>query len=195
MIASLQGTVESMSADYAVINVGGVGFQVFMPTSSLSTIGASGAKVKLHTYLHVREDNLSLYGFSTPDERIIFQSLINVSGIGPKLALAILSALSVEQIVSAVAANNSSLLRTVSGVGKKMADRLILELQDKLNSQLLSITSSSDAASSEVIAALTALGYSVIEASRAIASLPVGNNLSLEDKIKKALNYFSENKT
>ena len=132
MIASLQGKIESLGGDWAIINVNGVGFQVYMPTSTLSTLGAIGEEVKLHTYLHLREDNATLYGFATSDELGLFQTLIGVSGLGPKLALAMLSAMSVEKLTMAIATGSADLLTMIPGIGKKMANRLILELKEKI---------------------------------------------------------------
>ena len=191
MIASLSGKIETLGGDYAVINVGGVGFQAFMPTSTISNIGSTGSGVKLPPHLHVREDALTLYGFATPDELALFQTLINISGLGPKLALAMLSAMSVEQLSIALAAGSSELLTSIPGIGKKMAHRLILELKDKIATGLvISAGSLPSEGSAEVIAALTSLGYSAAEAARAVASLPAGGELTLEEKIRLALQYF-----
>ena len=192
MIASLSGKVESLSGDYAVINVGGVGFQVFMPTSTISAICSTSSEAKLHTHLHVREDALILYGFATPDELTLFHMLINVSGLGPKLALAMLSAMSVEQLSMALAAGSSELLTSIPGIGNKMAHRLILELKDKIAAGLvISSGALPSEGSAEVISALTSLGYSAAEAARAVASLlPETADLPLEEKIKQALGYF-----
>jgi Holliday junction DNA helicase RuvA len=132
MIATLSGKVEALGGDYAVINVVGVGFQVFMPTSTISAIGSTGSEAKLHTHLHVREDTLTLYGFATHEELTLFQILIDVSGLGPKLALVMLSAMSVDNLSMALAAGSSELLTSIPGIGKKMAHRLILELKDKI---------------------------------------------------------------
>ena len=191
MIASLYGRLDSLSTDSAVINVGGIGFQVYMPTSTLSTLGTVGKDVKLHTHLHLREDNATLYGFATSDELGLFQTLIGVSGLGPKLALAMLSALSVEQLAMAIATGSTDMLTTVPGVGKKMASRIILELKEKIGAGLIATPTAQLAQeNTDVLAALTALGYSVVEATGAVATLPPDQNLSLEEKIKLALQYF-----
>ncbi len=192
MIASLHGKLESLSSDGAVINVGGIGFQVYMPTSTLSTLGAIGEEVKLHTHLHLREDNAALYGFASTDELGLFQNLISVSGLGPKLALAMLSAMNIERLTMAIATSSVDLLTEVPGIGKKMANRLILELKDKLGAGWITTPAVQLAEeNAEVVAALTSLGYSVSEATRAVASLPPDSELSLEDKIKQALSYFT----
>jgi len=191
MIASLYGRLDSLSTDSAVINVGGIGFQVYMPTSTLSTLGTVGKEVKLHTHFHLREDNATLYGFATSDELGLFQTLIGVSGLGPKLALAMLSAMSVEQLAMAIATGSTDMLTTVPGVGKKMASRIVLELKEKIGAGLIATPAAQLAQeNTDVLAALTALGYSVVEATHAVATLPPDQNLSLEEKIKLALQYF-----
>ena len=191
MIASLYGRLDSLSTDSAVINVSGIGFQVYMPTSTLSTLGTVGKEVKLHTHFHLREDNATLYGFATSDELGLFQTLIGVSGLGPKLALAMLSALSVDQLAMAIATGSTDMLTTVPGVGKKMASRIILELKEKIGAGWITTPATQLAQeNTDVLAALTTLGYSVVEATGAVATLPADQNLNLEEKIKLALQYF-----
>jgi len=192
MIASLHGTLESLGGDWAVINVNGIGFQVYMPTSTLSSLGTIGKEVHLQTYLVMREDSVTLYGFNTAEELELFQILIGVSGLGPRLALAILSAMSVEQASMAIATGSTDLLTLIPGIGKKMAERLIVELKDKIGAGLISTSATQLAqGNTDVIAALTSLGYSVYEASRAVASLPPSTDLSLEEKVRLALQFFT----
>ncbi len=192
MIASLHGILESLGVDGAVINVGGIGFQVSMPTSTLSTLGTVGEEVKLHTYLHLREDNASLYGFASTEEMGLFQNLISVSGLGPRLALAMLSAMNIERLTMAIATSSVDLLTEVPGIGKKMANRLILELKEKIGAGWITTPSVQSAEeNAEAMAALTSLGYSISEATRAVASLPSDAKLSLEDKVRQALAYFT----
>ncbi len=191
MIASLRGTLEAIGSDWAIIDVGGVGFQVYMPTSALSALSAIGEKVKLHTHLHLREDNATLYGFASADELGLFQTLIGVSGLGPKLALAMLSAMNVEKLAMAIATSSTDLLTMVPGIGKKMANRLILELKEKIGAGWITTPAAQLAQENiDVVAALTSLGYSVSEATRAVATLPPSSDLSLEEKIKLALQYL-----
>ena len=191
MIASLHGKLESLGSDWAIINVGGVGFQVYMPTSTLSTLGTTGEEVELHTHLYLREDNATLYGFGSAEELGLFQTLISVSGLGPKLALAMLSAMSVEQLAMAIATGSADMLTIVPGIGKKMASRLILELKEKIGAAWIAAPAAQLAReNTDVLAALTSLGYSVSESSRAVATLPPSADLSLEEKIKLALQYF-----
>ena len=191
MIASLHGKLESLGSDCAIINVNGVGFQVYMPTSTLSTLGTTGEEVHLYTHLVMREDSVTLYGFDTAEELELFQTLIGVSGLGPRLALAVLSAMSVEQTSMAIATGSVALLTTIPGIGKKMAERLIVELKDKIGAGLI-ITPTTQLAqeNADVLAALTSLGYSVSEASRAVATLPQSSDLNLEEKVKLALQYL-----
>ncbi len=192
MIASLYGKLESLGSDGAIINVGGIGFQVYMPTSTLSTLGKIGEEVKLHTYFHLREDNAALYGFASTDELGLFQNLISVSGLGPKLALAMLSAMNIERLTMAIATSSVDLLTEIPGIGKKVANRLILELKEKIGAGWITTPAVQLAEeNAEVVAALTSLGYSVSEATRAVASLPPDSELSLEDKVKQALAYFT----
>ena len=191
MISSLQGKLESLGSDWAIINVGGIGFQVYLPTSVLSSLGAVGEEVKLYTHLHLREDNVALYGFASTEELALFQMLIGVSGLGPRLALAMLSAMNVEQLTMAIVTGSSDLLTTVPGIGKKVASRLILELKEKIGAGWV-ITPATEIAqeNADVLAALTSLGYSASEATRAVVTLPPSPDLKLEEKIKLALQYF-----
>ena len=191
MIASLQGKVESLGSDWAIISVAGIGFQVYMPTTDLSALGSPGDEVKLYTHLHLREDNVALYGFNSADKLWLFQTLIGVSGLGPRLALAMLSALSVEQITMAIATASTEMLTMIPGIGKKVADRIILELKEKIGAGWV-VTPATQLAreNTDVLAALTSLGYSAAEATKAVATLPPDTDLSLEEKIRLALQYF-----
>ena len=191
MISSLNGKVESLGSEWAIINVGGIGFQVFMPTPTLSTMGTTGKEVRLFTHLHLREDNVTLYGFASADELALFQSLISVSGLGPKMGLAMLSAMNVEQLVTAIATGSADLLTVIPGIGKKVASRIVLELKEKIGAGWITTPTTQFAQENmDVLAALTALGYSAAEAAKAVTTLPVTTDLSLEEKIKLALQYF-----
>jgi Holliday junction DNA helicase RuvA len=191
MIASLQGKVESVGGEGAVINVGGVGFRVYMPTSDLTELGKPGQDVKVYTHLHVREDNISLYGFGTADALWLFETLIGVTGLGPKLSLAMLSAMSPEQITMAIATGNTDMLDMVPGIGKKVASRIILELKDKIGAGWV-ITPATQVSqeNTDVLASLTSLGYSAGEAVKAVGALPDDPKLKLEEKLKLALQYL-----
>ncbi len=193
MISSLHGKVESLGSDRAVVNVNGVGFQVFMPTSTLSAVGAVGKEVHLFTHLHLREDNVALYGFASAEELTLFQLLISVNGLGPRLALTMLSGMSAEQLMTAIATGSVDLLTVIPGIGKKVATRIILELKEKIGAGWISTPVTLLAQeNTDVLAALTSLGYSAPEAARAVATLPPASDLSLEEKIKLALQYFGK---
>jgi len=190
MIAALKGKFQALGSDWAIVNVNGIGFQVYMPTSTLSTLGAIGEEVELHTHLHIREDNATLYGFATAEELGLFQTLIGVSGMGPRLALAMLSAMSVEKLAMAIATGSADLLDEIPGIGKKLASRLILELKGKIAAGWLAAPAQLAEENTDVLSALTSLGYSVREATHAVAALPQDQKLTLEEKIKLALQYF-----
>lgn len=192
MIASLKGKLQAIGGDWAIVDVNGIGFQVFMPTPTLSTLGTKGEEVELHTHLYLREDNATLYGFATPEELGLFQTLISVSRLGPKLALAMLSAMSVEKLAMAIATGSADLLAEIPGIGKKTAHRLILELKEKIGAGWLAAPPPELAEeNAEVLAALTTLGYSVREATHALATIPPDQELTLEERIKLALGFFA----
>ena len=162
MIAGVKGTIEAIGSNWVIVDVGGISFQVFLPTSTLSTLSVVGQQAKLHTHLQVREDNLTLYGFSSARELALFQTLITVKGIGPKIGLAMLSAMDVEQLTMAIASGDANLLTAIPGIGKKTAERIVLELKDKIGeSWMITQDLESVQGNSEVISALTSLGYSL----------------------------------
>lgn len=192
MIASVRGQIQARATDSVIVEVGGIGLRVVVPTSTLARLGAVGESAHLQTYLYVREDNLSLYGFSTAEERQLFELLMTVSGVGPRLALALLSGASVDSLRVAIATGNADALTGIPGIGKKLAARLVLELRGRVEAHggaadaLVGAT-----ADSEVLAALTTLGYSAADAQRAIQSLPKDESLSVEEKIVLALRQFT----
>ena len=187
MIATLEGTLEYRGIGSVIIKVGGVGFQVYVPSSSLGKLGAAGDKVSLYTHFHLREDNVSLYGFASTEELALFKNLISVSGVGPKAALALLSSLSVEQLAMAITSGTAELLSQAPGIGKKVASRIIIELKGKLEREWKEGALPLAPEDADAIAALTSLGYSLREATQAISSLPNSEGLSLEEKVKMAL--------
>jgi Holliday junction DNA helicase RuvA len=193
MIASVKGTLTLTTGEYVVIDVGGIGFKIFTSTSTLDVLGSNGETVTLLTHLHVREDNLTLFGFATEPELRIFELLLSVSGVGPKAALGILSAMPVDSLFTAIAAGSADLLTRIPGVGTKTAGRIVLELKNKIDSRHAAVRPVEMAASDvDVLAALTGLGYSLAEAQAAVRSLPANNSLSTEEKILQALRYFGE---
>jgi len=187
MIATLEGTLEYCGIDSAVIKVGGVGVLVYLPGSTLIQLGALGDKISLYTHLYVKEDNISLYGFTSTEEVALFKNLISISGIGPKVALALLSKLSAEQLATAIISGNVDLIQQVPGIGKKMANRLVVELRDKLEREWKEAALPLAPEDSDTIAALTSLGYSLKEAAQVVSSIPNSSELSLEEKVKTAL--------
>jgi holliday junction DNA helicase RuvA len=192
MIAGIKGTIEAIGSNFVIIDVGGVSFQVYLPTSTLSHLGVVGQVAKLHTHLHVREDNLTLYGFGSSRELALFEIVTTVKGIGPKLGLALLSAMDAEQLTTVIASADAAQLTGVPGIGKKTAERIVLELKDKIGSQWM-VTQDLESAqgNSDVMGALTSLGYSTAESARAISNLP-NTALPVEEKLKLALKYLSE---
>jgi Holliday junction DNA helicase RuvA len=191
MIATLEGTLAYRGEDSVIINVGGIGFRVYVSSSTSSQLGAVKGRVSLYTHLHVREDNISLYGFASSEELALFKNLISVSGIGSKLALAVLSAFNPEQLIVAITSGDIDLLSRAPGVGRKMASRLVVELRGKLEKEWKDVALPLAPESADVIAALTGLGYSVAEATKAISRLPDPDGLSLEEKIKMALQQLA----
>ena len=184
--------MEHRGIDSAVVKIGPLSLQVYIPGSTLSRLGAVGDKVHLHTHLYVREDNIAIYGFSSTEELALFQNLISVSGIGPKAALAFLSTFSVEQLASAIISGNVDLLTQVPGIGKKIAGRVVLELKGKLEKGwegvITPVLTREDA---DVVAALISLGYSLREATQAVANLPASEDMNLEEKVKLALSQLA----
>jgi holliday junction DNA helicase RuvA len=191
MIASVKGKIDLLGADWAIVNVGGVGYKVFVSTATLAQI-QNAAEVKLFTYLQVREDALTLFGFTSFEELGIFETMLSVSGIGPKLALALLSAFKADELATIIASGNEAMLCTVSGIGKKTASRIILELKDKVARSWAATPFAAGAPDSEVLAALGALGYTSAEAAKAVVALPKDSTMSLEDKIRMALTGLSQ---
>ncbi len=193
MIAGLHGKLEARGLDHALVRVGGFTLQVFMPTSALARLGGVGEEVHLHTHLHVREDILALYGFVTPQELALFQSLMGVTGVGPRLALAVLSTYSAQELTLAIMGGSVDVLSQVPGLGKKIAARLVLELKGKLGGVGEGALPPEMAGeNAEIVAALTGLGYTASEASKAALGLPADPGLGLEEKIRLALQQLGK---
>lgn len=193
MIASLRGAILQLSPpDSLIVEVSGVGFKVFVPTSVLDG-QASGHIVFLHTELIVREDSLTLFGFATEEQRGLFGLLLGVQGIGPKLALSVLSSLSVDVLRRAIVNEQPGVFSRVRGVGKKTAEKIVFTLKDKLGAELgLGAVAAASDVDTEVLAALTALGYSVVEAQSAVQSIPKDAEAKdVQDRIRLALAYFA----
>jgi Holliday junction DNA helicase RuvA len=192
MIASLQGTLAAVGKDFVILQVGGVGFRVFVPQTLLDGLTGPGQQVALFTHLNVRENDLSLYGCESEEELVIFRLLLGVSGIGPKVALSILSFLPLEHLQAAIAQEDVVALARVPGIGPKTAKKLVFDLKDRvavagLPGEPVPVLTEANA---DLLAALTSLGYSVAEAQEAIRALP-REPLALEEKVRLALAYFA----
>lgn len=190
MIATLRGEISQIEDNALILEVGGVGLRVFVP-APLRGRAKAGEAVFLFTHLVVREDALTLYGFESQADRELFNLLLGVDGVGPKVALSVLSTLTLDAVQRAVFAEESEILGRVPGVGKKTAQKIALHLHDKLKptDALKSMAAMSDV-DSEVLAALTALGYSVVEAQAAIQALPKDAPGNVEERLRMALGYF-----
>ena len=187
--------VENISSDNVVLEVGGISYRVFTPTSTISQLPQLGNEAKLFTHLHVREDALTLFGFLTRQELEMFVTLIGVSGIGPKAALNILSAVSPEELSISISSGNAESLTRIPGIGKKMAGRLVLELRGKTDFvQLVDGFAPGNGANSDVIAALTSLGYSAVEISAVLKNIGDAGPISVEEQIRLALQHFASSR-
>jgi len=188
MIVAIEGTVINKGSNSVIIKTGPLSVLLYVPGSTIAKLGNIGSNVSLYTHLYVREDMLALYGFSTWQELNIFEQLITVTGIGPKVALALLTALNTEQIITAILSGNTDLLSQVPGIGKKTAGRIILDLKGKLEKGWEGeVSSSISSLDNDALAALTGLGYSVREATQALSNIPVTEGMTVEDKIRLAL--------
>lgn len=198
MLAYIKGILEIKTKGYIVVEAGGLAYKIFMPESTIAKTGNIGEKVQIYTYMRVREDDISLYGFLTNEELRMFELLLSVSGIGAKGALGILSNITPSQFALAVISNDVAILKKVPGIGPKTAQRAILELKDKLNKeQNISIAEGEEASSiekaikndekaQEAISALQVLGYSKHEIVEALKNVEI-DTLSTEDIIRKGL--------
>ena len=198
MFAYIKGSLEVRTNGYIVIDVNGIGYKIFMSETAINKLGAIGEIIKIHTYVRVREDDISIYGFNTNEELRMFELLLSVSGIGAKSALVILSNVSVSSFALAIINNDINLLKKLPGIGPKTAQRVILELKDKLKkeneivanentdiSDTINTAIMDDGKIAEATAALKVLGYTGKEIEKALEK--VDANLSVEDIIRKGL--------
>jgi Holliday junction DNA helicase RuvA len=189
MIGRLSGTLVEKAPPQVLLDVGGVGYEVDVPMSTFYQLPAVGERVVLLTHFVVREDAQQLFGFLTADERGTFRQLVKISGVGPRTALSILSGLSVAELSQAVTMQESGRLVKVPGIGKKTAERLLLELKGKLGPDLGRPASAANDAQADIVQALMALGYNEREASAALKALP--QDVGVADGIKLALKALS----
>lgn len=207
MIAHLSGTLLSKHTNTVILEVNGVGYEVTIPLSTFYDLEEVGASVKLHIYTHVREDTLQLFGFNTLRERELFLRLISVSGVGPKLAITMIGIMSAGEIIASIRTNNLARLTSIPGVGKKTAERLVIELRDKitaLSSPALEeefaaqagaggAPSSEDAVREDALSALVGLGYQKAPAEKAInAALQEGSEITVEAILRRSLRLLAK---
>ena len=188
MITSLSGTLSTVGLDWVEVTVGGVGLRVNIPASLIDQVGQVGDGVKLFTSLQVKEDSLTLFGFPSSDGRQAFEALLGVNGVGPRLALSILSRMAPENLALAVATEDPAEFKGVPGVGTRIAQRIVMELKGKLEIEMTAApTARPDA---ELIDSLTALGYTMSEVMEAASSLPRDKPLEFEEKVRLVLDYL-----
>jgi Holliday junction DNA helicase RuvA len=207
MIAHLSGTLLSKHTNTVILEVGGVGYEVTIPLSTFYELEDVSANVKLHIYTHVREDTLQLFGFKTLRERELFLRLISVSGVGPKLAITMIGIMSANEIIASIRTNNLARLTSIPGVGKKTAERLVIELRDKiaaLSSPALEeefaaeagaggASTTEDAVREDALSALIGLGYQKAPAEKAInAALQEGGDISVEVVLRRSLRHLAK---
>lgn len=202
MIAFIRGILAMVEEDKVIIDVGGVGYGIFMTGPAISRLGRKGTEVMVHTFLNVKEDAMQLYGFSTRDELLVFRLLIGVNGIGPKAALGILSVLSPDDLRFAVMAGDIKAITAAPGIGKKTAEKLILELKDRLRLEDALDSGRQETGAidpgngiledirSDAVQALAALGYSGSEALKAVRRVDVYEGMTTEELLKQALKHM-----
>ncbi|MDF2886555.1 MAG: Holliday junction helicase RuvA [Lacrimispora sp.] len=200
MISFVKGPIAEMTEDSVVIECGNLGYEIFIPLSVFEKLPGVGREVKLYTYFQVREDAMCLYGFLTRQDLKMFKQLISVNGIGPKGALGILSAMNPEELKRAVISGDAKAISKAPGVGAKTAQRIILDLKDKIDTADILPTAfrevgsdlrKEDGVAGEAIDALTALGYSSAEAGRAVRQVEVTDTMSVEDVLKASLKHLA----
>ena len=190
MIVSVRGTLEAVGSDWVHVLVGGVTLQVFVPAAAIGELAPIGGQVRLFTNLRIREEQPMLYGFLSAASLNLFLLLNGVSGVGPRLALALISSLGAPRLQQAIATGDVDALNAAPGVGRRTAGRVVLELKGKLELKPDEMAAAAGDVS-EVIAALTALGYSTVEARRAAGNLEDSQDLTLEDRVRMALQQMA----
>ena len=197
MFAYIKGNLDTKTNNYVIVENSGIGYKIFMSLKSIETLGEVGSSVKVYTYYYVREDNISLYGFTTNEELRMFELLLSVSGIGAKSAIAMLSEITPSSFALAIISNDVSKLVKIPGIGNKTAARIVLELKDKLKTEQamtdteeVKVAIKEDNKNSEIIAALQVLGYSRKEIDKVLEKMDL-DSIGIEDAIKQALKLLS----
>lgn len=201
MYSYVRGTLAEVEIDHIVIDVNGIGYNIYIPANCLDYLPGVGEECKIHTYLYLREDAMLLYGFLTKDDLALFKQLLTVSGIGPKGAIGILSALSADDLRFAILAGDSKAIAKAPGIGAKTAQRVILELKDKmsledafekkLENEKLHVASPNNQVKNDAVMALTALGYSSSESLKAVSRVEITPDMDVEEVLKQALKQMS----
>ena len=202
MYSYIKGELAEVNTDHIVIDVGGIGYMIYIPAQSLNYLPGIGEMLKVHTYLYMREDAMILYGFLTKDDLEMFKLLITVSGIGPKGGLAVLSTLSSDDLRFAVLSGDSRAISKAPGIGSKTAQRVIIDLKDKLSiedafekkleheNEKINVSSNSQV-KNDAVMALNALGYSSTESLKAVSKVEITDDMDVEDVLKAALKHMS----
>ena len=200
MITYIRGELVAIEEDKVIVDVGGVGYGIYMPATAMNYLPSIGEELRLHTYMNVREDAMQLFGFLTRDDLKVFKLVIGVSGIGPKGGLSILSHLSPDDLRFAVMANDAKTISAAQGIGKKTAEKLIIELKDKLNiedvlnkvtdTEVVDVSNNANEIQAEAVQALVALGYGSTEAMKAVKKVQFDEETTVETVLKQALKYM-----
>ncbi|HEY5585351.1 MAG TPA: Holliday junction branch migration protein RuvA [Ruminiclostridium sp.] len=201
MFAYIKGTIEAKKNDSIIVEAGGIGYRIYTALSTINSIGQIGTQVKVYTHYYVREDLVALYGFYTMEELGMFDMLLTVSGVGPKAAISMISALSPSRFALAIVSQDTKSLTKAQGIGSKMAQRIILELKDKISKEQLTsvnlgsnsnnVVMGSDSALSEAVSALMVLGYNSFDASNSVTNV-YQEGMVVEEIIMKALKTISK---
>ena len=200
MIVYVKGELIEVLEEQIIIDVQGMGYGIFMSAHALETLPSTGTEIKVHTYMNVKEDDMQLFGFLSRDELAVFKLVIGVNGIGPKGGLHVLSTFTPDELRFAVAASDAKAIAKSPGIGKKTAEKLILELRDKLHledtlpqsdtSENQRVSANASDVQKEAIQALVALGYGSTEAAKAVRRVEISDEVSVEDILKQALKYI-----
>lgn len=201
MYSYIRGELAEINSDHIVLDVNGIGYQIYIPTNTLNYLPSIGEMVKIHTYLYIREDAMMLYGFLTRDDLDMFKMLITVSGIGPKGGLGILSTLSTDDLRFAVLSDDAKAIAKAPGIGAKTAQRVIIDLKDKMSLEEAfekklehttdKVLPENNSIKNDAVLALNALGYSSTESLKAVSKVEITEDMYVEDVLKAALKHMS----